>query len=359
MNKDFSPGNGHQEEPPVLWQHLAGAETERETPARLRMSSAGKCVRALTYAALSQEETDRPDRTARNRMSLGHMAEILIVQAMEHNGWETAHTVLSQDGQLELQIRLPRSGRTVSGHPDGICRHPRFTNNLWVTLECKSMSPEMADRVEQEGVLNVYPAYLSQIALYGAELRRAGRVSHPEKGVFGMMDRNGRALPPERVSWQRADRERALSNLDQAAANADNGELPPRPYERDSFECGYCSYHRLCWGSPPRRIRLDPEQTKQRVIATEREQEAARLWQQLNPQLKEAKNVLQHAVDRAGGGVVDTGAVLASYFTPKKEKEYDEAKLRELVPADILRRCRQEPGQTERKAFWVREASKK
>ena len=356
MNRDFSPDNGR---PTASWQIQAGEEILQEARSRLRMSSAGKCVRALTYAAMRQEETDRPDRTAHNRMSLGHMAEILIVQSLERNGWQTDHTVLSDNGQLELSVELPSAGRTVSGHPDGICRHPRFTNNLWVTLECKSMSEAMAAQVEQEGILNVYPAYLSQIALYGKELHRLGLVSHPEKGVFGIMDRNGRFMPPERVSWRPADREQAVRNLEQAALNAANGELPARPYARDNRECGFCNYHRLCWGAGPKTAAIDPDLARTRIPATEREQAAARLWLKLNPQVKEAKEILQAAVDRAGGGIVDTGEVQASYFRPKNESEYDEARLRELVPADVLRQCRKEPGQIERKAFWVREAAKK
>lgn len=340
------------------WQRQVREELAEPAPLKLRMSSAGRCQRALTYTAFGHQPTDPPNQPAQNRMALGHMAEILIIQEMERNGWQTDHTVLSDGGQLEVNITLPQSGETISGHPDGICRHPRFTNNLWVTLECKSMSQDMAERVETEGVIAVYPHYLSQIALYGYELHRRKLVSHPERGVFGVMDRNGHFLPPERILWTAEDRERAIANLDSAAGNAETGELPNRPYERDSQECLFCHYHKLCWGSTPKAAPIIPNIGNNRIKTTARENEAARLWQKLNPQVREAREILQNAVDRAGGGVIDTGEVIAGYFVPKNAPMYDHEKLKRLVPADILQKCLR-PQETPRKAFWVRESTKK
>ena len=49
-------------------------------------------------------------------MLLGHAAEILIIMVLEENGWETAHTVLSEDGQLELSIALNTNRRNLLRH---------------------------------------------------------------------------------------------------------------------------------------------------------------------------------------------------------------------------------------------------
>ncbi len=62
-------------------------------------------------------------------MTMGHMAEVLILKDMERNGWETKHTVLSEEGQMELELGIPGTNATIKGHPDGICRHQGFTNN--------------------------------------------------------------------------------------------------------------------------------------------------------------------------------------------------------------------------------------
>ncbi len=140
-----------------MWQRLAREDFERIQPTTLRFSGASRCVREQTYNAMGMERSDPPVGQELNRILLGHPAEILIVMTLEKAGWETRHTVLSEDGQLEVSTTLPESGKVVSGHPDGICRHPDFTRNMWVTLECKSMSVERADEVLRDGVAAVYP----------------------------------------------------------------------------------------------------------------------------------------------------------------------------------------------------------
>ncbi len=172
-----------------MWQRMAREDFEQIQGPRLRLSGASRCVREQTYNAMQLEQSDPADGQGLNRMLLGHAAEILIIMVLEENGWETAHTVLSEDGQLELSITLPKSGQVVTGHPDGICRHEFFTKGLWVTLECKSMSVVRADEVLLNGVALTYPHYISQIALYGQELYNLELVEHPRRGVFGMIDR--------------------------------------------------------------------------------------------------------------------------------------------------------------------------
>ena len=211
-------------------------------------------------------------------MALGHMAEVLIVRELERNGWETRHTVLSEEGQLALELEIPGAGEMIKGHPDGICRHPQFTRNMWVTLECKSMSPERAEEVQREGITKVYPGHLTQISLYGRRLKEMNLVSHAERGIFGMMDREGRLLPPERVVGERREVD--------------------RPHPQSSTECRYCNYHTHCWGTDP-----EPEKTLERRTATSQEPlviEAARTWAELKPQVDRARGMLQ-AVSNSNG----------------------------------------------------------
>ena len=73
------------------------------------------------------------------------------------------------------------------------------------------MSPERAEEVQREGITKVYPGYLTQISLYGRRLKEMNLVSHAERGIFGMMDREGRLLPPERVVWERREVDRTPS----------------------------------------------------------------------------------------------------------------------------------------------------
>ena len=111
---------------------------------------------------MGEPESDPADAHGENRMAMGHMAEVLIVRDMHRNGWETGHTVLSQGGQLEVE--LPGARRKARGHPDGTCRHPEFTNNLWVPMECKSMSVHKGLEVQDNGVAEATPTISARSA---------------------------------------------------------------------------------------------------------------------------------------------------------------------------------------------------
>ena len=237
------------------WQELASAELDVENIPHLRMSAAGHCPAALAYATLGLSETNPPDEESQNRMAMGNMAEILIIRGLESRGWETKHTVLD-GGQLEVEITLTpewsnAEPQTVTGHPDGICRHPEFTQGHWVTLECKSMSPDRAIEVEQFGVAAVYPSYIVQAALYGQRLYEMGEVVHPRRAVFGMMDREGRFIPPERVSWPEEVVPGTIDKLTYISFQTQQGEVPIPPYPQDSSECRTCNYYNRCWKGPP------------------------------------------------------------------------------------------------------------
>ena len=295
------------------------------------------------------EESDPPDRHAQNRMNLGHAAEVMIVMDLHRNGWETDNTVLSDSGQLELEVQVPGTDVTLRGHPDGICRHPEFTQNLWVTLECKSMSERKGLEVEEQGIAKVYPAYMTQIGLYGRRLHEMGLVSHPERGVFAMMDRDGRPLSPERVPWTAEDVDRDYQTLREIIETAGNEELPERPHPHGSKICGGCNYHTECWGT------YKAWQEKGRPILTNdtRGIDAAETWMNAKPQVDEARVVLQELCDEAGQTDIIAGPVQAGYFEPRDNKVYNPDLLEAKVPIEILKQCFQDP-RKRRPAFWIR-----
>ena len=266
------------------WQPLAAQDFAREHHPHLSMSSAGKCARSQAYALMGIEESDPPARHAQNRMNLGHAAEVLIVMDLHQNGWETGHTVLSNSGQLELEVQVPGPKRSSGDTRTASAATPEFTQNLWVTLECKSMSERKGLEVEEQGVGQIYPAYMTQIGLYGRRLYEMGLVSHPERGVFAMMDRDGRPLTPERVSWTAEDVDRDYELIREIIETAQADELPDRPYYHGSKICGYCSYHTECWGT------YKAWQEKGRPVLTNdtRGIDAAETWMKAKPQVDEA-----------------------------------------------------------------------
>ena len=338
------------------WQALCREDLDEEDRPYLRMSSAAKCHRALAYAAQRTPESDPPGPQARNRMALGHMAEILIIRDLEERGWETDHTVLSENGQLELKLSLPESGVVLTGHPDGICRHERFTREQWVPLECKSMGPDRGEETEAKGIAKTYPGYMAQIALYGRELHALGLTQYPQHGVFAVMDREGRPLPPERVSWTPEFTQALTEKMDQAAIHGENSELPERPYKQSSQECKYCNYHTECWGEV---LKTQPGVRRPQVLSQEPDViSAATEWAKLKPRVEEAKDVLQAASNKAGQADVIAGGITAGYFQPRSEPVYDHSMLTREVPADVLRKCTI-PQEPKKLAFWVRTTERK
>ena len=341
--------------PETSWQTLASEDFDREQPPHLRISSAGRCPRALGYAAQGIPESNQPGPQARSRMALGHMAEVLIIRELELNGWETRHTVLSGDGQLELELEVPDTGgQTIKGHPAGVCRHQQFTRNLWVPLECKSMSPDRAEEVRRQGIVNVYPGYLVQMSLYGRALEAMGEVDHGERAIFGMMDREGRLLPPERVAWERRYVDETLKKVTMVVQKAQQGQVEERPYPQSSSECKICSYHSLCWGMQPP-AEPAPEQKKTVTTAEPRVLEAAREWAENKPKVDQARDMLQAVSNSNGGADVLVEGVIGGYFQPRSERVYDPDALERAVPADVLYSCltniRDKPP-----AFWVRKS---
>lgn len=313
-------------------------------PHRLRISGAGKCVRYLAYTATGAAPSDPPDTAATVKMALGHALETLIVKQLKDHGWETRYTCIDE-GQLELRLEQLPTDPVITGHPDGICRHPQQTNNVWVTLECKSMSPHRADAVANAAsIFEVYPEYKAQIALYGAELHKAGYVPYPNYGVFAIMDREGRHLPPQRVFWPDDYAQQIEQRLLQAYQNGQDGHLPDRPFAIDSAPCRFCSYRRHCWQgwspSPGRNAEPPPE-----TLA------AARQWLELQEPLQAARQALEQAVQNTDGQDITVGGVTAGYFYPRDAVQYDAELLAQHLPHDILEQCRVAPRQPR---LWIR-----
>ena len=324
-----------------------------QTP-RIRMSSAGKCPRRLGYAHTGIQESDPPDQQALNRMALGHAAEVLIIRNLNQAGWETDHTVLTPTGQLELNMELQtHNGNTVlyTGHPDGICRHPAFTNNMWVPLECKSMSESRALLTQEHGIAVTYPDYIIQIGLYGRILYQDNIVGHPNRGVFGLMDREGTPMSPQRVPWEDEVIDQAIENNIEAISKTENNDLPDRPYPVSSFECRNCPYHTLCWGAPP-----EPDESprkKERITPDDQEVvKAMKDWGEMEPRITEIKGILESASREANNADLAIGGITAGYFIPQEPAVYNPNRLKELVPHDILQKSK--ISRPSKSRFWIR-----
>ena len=336
------------------WQQGFAAEIQRSQGSRgLRISSAGRCVRRQTYAATQTPPSDENDERSEARLALGHALEVLIVLNLKKSDWETEHTVLD-GGQMQLSLD---EMSFVNGHPDGKCRHPRHTNNMWVTLECKSMGSNRADLVFADGIFVHYEEYRSQIALYGRQLYRMGEVDHPERGVFATMDREGKPMAPERVSWEPAHFDAALERLQTAHAHADAGTLPERPFQPDDENCVFCPFRTLCWElEPDAPVQPGAIWKNQGTVSLNNTRVATRVEQYATAMQdrREVTKVLEEQCRLYGDSTIEIGGLMAGYFYPQDSVSYDESKLAKHMTAEQLRECRTGPPE---RRFWIRPAS--
>lgn len=319
-------------------------DTER-CPIPIRMSSAGHCPRQQAYASLGHQATDPPDRQAENRMALGDAAENILIANLTADGWQVLHTRAVPGGE---QLAIGLDHPPMTGHPDGVCRHPIHTDGRRLTLECKSMSSDRLRQVEQDGIPAVFPDYLAQVAFYSRILYELDIVDDPRQAVFAYMDREGNQPAPELVSWD-ADYERELRRrVTETWGQIAEGRLPARPYPADDPHCRYCRFFSLCQGQMPDWQDLPrPQATEDRAVIA-----AANRWLEANEQRNAAKTVLQAACpDPESAGLI-AGDVIASWFLPRRSEYYDTDLLRRWLTADQLRaarrRDRAEP------AFWIR-----
>lgn len=310
----------------------------------VRMSSAGYCPRRQAYAATGVTPTNEPDRQARNRMALGDAAEDILVRNLIDDGWEVAHTRAVDGEQLELEINQPLP---MTGHPDGLCRHPEHTRNLWVTLECKSMSEDRVQRVRDEGIAQVYPEYLAQAICYSRVLYDRRLVAHPRRAVFAVMSREGHMPAPERVAWDQDQEDRHWRELRATWQTIQESRLPSRPYEPDDPHCRYCPYFNICQDREPADWRRPHVITEPWALA------AARRWLHADRSRRESAALLREAAVEHPRGII-AGPVQASWFHPRSRKQYDPELLERRFPAEELRLCLSSP--TEPPAFWIRPA---
>ena len=314
-------------------------------PLPIRMSSAGHCPRQQAYASLEQPPSDPPDRQARNRMAIGDAAENILIHNLTADGWHISHTRAVPNGeQLSIGLLDP----PMTGHPDGVCRHPVHTDGRRLTLECKSMSSDRLRQAEQQGIAAVFPDYLAQVTLYSRILYNLDIVDEPQQAVFAYMDREGNQPAPEIVSWDDHHEQTLLQRLADTWELIQDRQLPERPYPADDPHCRYCQFFTLCQGQTPDWTDLPRPAVDDRpeIVA------AAQRWHEATQARNAAKDILQTACPDVEHPGIIAGDIIASWFIPKRNQRYDTDALRRMLTAEQMREARA----TDRAepAFWIR-----
>lgn len=315
-------------------------------PIPIRMSGAGHCPRKQALRSFGYEDSDPPDRRSKNVMALGDAAEDILIRNMMEDGWDVRHTRAVEGGE---QLEIGNVEPPMTGHPDGICRHPTHTENRWMTLECKSMGTEKLEQVESRGLIEIYPEYVAQACFYTRILFNLEMVAEPRAAIFATMDREGRNPAPEWVEWNGEYERRLRQQLTDTWRMITNGELPDAPYQPDDDPCKICNFFSRCHNLPP-----EKKWNRDSVSMEEPELlEAANRWLRSNAERKDARSVIAKAVPYVEGAPsVIMGDAKVSWFIPNAPVEFDMDRLRSILTEDDIRWARRK-GKTEA-ALWIR-----
>ena len=340
----------------ALWQKefaKLAMENTLDGPGYLRLSQSGQCIRRLYYIHGGEVPSNPTHSTRRNQLTLGHALEVLAILDFKNHGWETRHTAIDEGGQLTVEVAIPGLDRPVQGHPDGACRHENFTNNRWVPLEIKSMSEFRGEQVAEIGLIRVEPSYLMQIAMYAPLLQQQGVVDIADRGVFNLITRDARPMPPEFVRWKPDLVQRGINRLAQVVRAADEGRPPERPYDNPHEQpCSYCPFQKLCWGEEFARelmpiIRGQPTDLDHDPDAVQ----AAQDWAYAKQLMDQSKATLEAKLAQNGNIPIAAAGVKAEYFRPNEANNFDMYEIGRYLTGEILRK-HQNPNRPNR-VFWV------
>jgi hypothetical protein len=208
-------------------------EERKEEPRNLRLSSAGKCARALAYDYLGFDQSGKViDSRAKMVFWLGDAVELTVVCLAKLAGISITGT--GKD-QIKVDLKVG-DGVEISGHPDGIVEHEgeRFL------LEVKSMTSYGFSEFER-GTIN--ETYLCQVDSYMEALGL-------EKCVFVAINKESGVLG-ERILTKNKERVQFVRDNIQAVLKSTKEELPKRPYTPNEkgfypWQCAYCPSYKTC-----------------------------------------------------------------------------------------------------------------
>jgi hypothetical protein len=198
-----------------------------------RMSSAGKCPRALSAQYLDYEAKPAPEWLARAAYE-GRMHENIIIEDLTIEGYNI------DSRQQELVLDYPEF--TLTGHIDGIIYS--LSSEGAKLLEIKTMSQFEFNRW-MRGKFSEFPQYEAQLACYLTATALPEALYLVKNRNTGSIYRNTYALSSLVPTFNTV-----LERLGKAAESINKDELVPATFDPQSVECKRCNYQKLCITEP-------------------------------------------------------------------------------------------------------------
>jgi len=120
------------------------------------------------------------------------------------------------------------------GHPDGIIHGVTSAPHVW---DAKSVNLKKFSAIKQFGVKHVYPGYYCQAQMMM-------HYSGTDRAIYTFVCKDNSEWYAERFYYNQTDAQALISRAKRIIVS---NEIPPRPFEIDSFYCQWCDHRQACW----------------------------------------------------------------------------------------------------------------
>ena len=210
-----------------------------------RMSSAGKCPRALSAELLNYPSEEKP-KWLLTAAGEGIWHEARLKQELVEQGYQVF------DEQLE--IMLENNYIEITGHIDGKVTDPEKVRRL---LEIKSMSQFQFDKWMKEGFTG-FPEYLDQIACYFEATQLDECLYIVKNRSSGYVDKRIIEPIPGHI-------DNIMNKLTEVADCVSENKLYPAEFDINSIQCRRCEFKNLCIPEPAELDKATIEQLNKAV----------------------------------------------------------------------------------------------
>jgi CRISPR/Cas system-associated exonuclease Cas4 (RecB family) len=216
-------------------------------PYRPRASSAGACIRALTYHRAGVPPTDPLEPEVGLTLELGSLLHEYLVQCLRDYGLRVE--------EVEREVHIPFAHGTIAGHIDVVVGGSTI-------VDFKSASRASFDAmVERNAPL---PQHRAQVTLYLHACRLMNLpYTHAVIVAYCKDPGNGRQRTPWVSPLIEYDPElaaRLIRMFEAVEEHARAGTLPERPYTVPTdYPCRGCQWRSLCWDTSQLRSDTTPD----------------------------------------------------------------------------------------------------
>ncbi len=218
---------------------ILGRARTRRGPYKPRLSSAGTCVRALSYHREGYPETDPPPPILGNRFDVGDALHLYLDARLRRLGLPLE--------RRECEVRIPFTYGVITGHFD------RSIGGTTIA-DYKSASEASFERMVRTNA--PLPSHLLQLNGY---LDAAARTPDLERYTEGLIVaynigfKSGKDTDlwiSQPVTRDPELARETIAKFEQVEEHAQRGTLPARPHDSPhQYPCDTCAWRSQCWGA--------------------------------------------------------------------------------------------------------------